>query len=65
MTTERAEYCPAWWRIGESLRDYFPVPTDLPPKLLTLVRKLDVIEGNYLLRHIRAAPEQESEQSAL
>jgi hypothetical protein len=44
MATERAEYYPAWWRIGESLRDYFQVPTELPPKLLTLIRKLDAIE---------------------
>ena len=24
---------------------------DLPPKLLTLIRKLDAIEGKYLLRY--------------
>jgi hypothetical protein len=62
MATERVDYRPAWWRIGESLRDYFQVPTELPPKLLTLVRKLDAIEGNYLLLHLRGMPEQRSDQ---
>jgi hypothetical protein len=57
MPNERAEYYPAWWRIGESLRDCFEVPTELPPKLLTLVKKLDAIEGDYLLRHLRATPD--------
>jgi hypothetical protein len=51
MQNERAEFVPAWWRIGDSLRDYFEAPAALPGKLLTLVRKLDAIEGNYLLRH--------------
>jgi hypothetical protein len=59
MPSERAEER-AWWRIGESLRDYFEIPTELPPKLLTLVRQLDAIEGNYLLRHVRAPPEPKS-----
>jgi hypothetical protein len=55
MPNERAEYHePAWWRIGQSLREYFEVPAELPPKLLTLVGKLDAIEGSYLLRYLDA-----------
>lgn len=49
MPTARAE--PAWRRIGQSLRDYYEAPPEFPPELLTLVRKLDAIEGNYLSRH--------------
>jgi hypothetical protein len=34
-----------WWfvmeRIGHGLRDRYEAPTELPPKLLTLVGKLD------------------------
>jgi hypothetical protein len=34
-----------WWfvmgRIGQGLREEYKVPTELPPGLLTLVRKLD------------------------
>jgi hypothetical protein len=61
-----------WWfvreRIGQGLREYYEVPRELPPKLLTLVRKLaaveekhrlripvsilDAIEGKYLLRNV-------------
>ena len=48
MPNEGAE--PAWWLIRESLRDYYQVPTELPPELVTLVWKLDAIEGNYLSR---------------
>jgi hypothetical protein len=44
-----------WWfvreRIGHGLRERYRFPTELPPKLLALVRKLDAIEGNYLLRY--------------
>ena len=44
----------AWWLdikgVGESLRDRYEVPKELPPKLLKLVRKLDAIEGNQLCR---------------
>jgi hypothetical protein len=55
MPNERAEYHePAWSRIGQSLREYFEVPAELPPKLLTLVGKLDAIEGSYLLRYLDA-----------
>jgi hypothetical protein len=49
MANERAEYYSAWWRIGDSLRDCFEVSTEFPPNLLTLVKKLDAIEGKYLL----------------
>jgi hypothetical protein len=42
-----------WWLdvkgVGESLRERYEVPKELPPKLLKLVRKLDAIEGNQLL----------------
>jgi len=34
-----------WWfvmgRIGQGLREHYEVPTELPPKFQTLVRKLD------------------------
>jgi hypothetical protein len=52
MQNERAKFVPTWWRIGESLRYYLEVPTELPPKLLTLVRQLDAIEGKYLSRNL-------------
>ena len=65
MATERAEYYPAWWRIGRSLRYYFEVPAELPLELLTLIRKLDAIEGDYLLRHLRATPDPTSEHGTL
>ena len=59
-----------WWtrkRIGESLQERYPVPKELPPRLLklvmkldtaegksgTLVSKLDAIEGKYLLRRMQ------------
>ena len=37
--------------IGHGLRKRYEVPKELPTKLLSLVRKLDAIEGNYLLRY--------------
>ena len=44
----------AWWLdikgVGESLRDRYEVPKELPPNLLKLVRKLDAIEENQLFR---------------
>jgi hypothetical protein len=33
-------------RIGQSLRERYQVTTELPPALLTLVGKLDALEGN-------------------
>jgi hypothetical protein len=53
----------AWWldaeRVGQSLRERYQVPKELPPKLLKLVRKLDVIEGNQLLSHSETSPDYE------
>jgi hypothetical protein len=38
-----------WWsvreRIGQGLRERYQVPTELPAKLLALVRKLEAIES--------------------
>lgn len=53
MATLCAQFEPvAWWwtrnRIGQALRELYEVPKELPPKLLTLVRKLDAVEGNQL-----------------
>ena len=53
MATQSAQYEPvAWWwtrnRIGQALRELYEVPKELPPKLLTLVRKLDAVEDNQL-----------------
>ena len=43
-----------WWsireEIGRGLRELYEVPTELPPKLLALVRKLDAVEGNQSSR---------------
>ena len=40
----------AWWwtryEIGRNLRKCYEVPKELPPELLTLVRKLDTGEDN-------------------
>ncbi len=45
----------AWWwtrnEIGRDLRKRYEVPKELPPKLQTLVLKVDAIEGNQLLRY--------------
>ena len=53
MAKENAqyEYEPfAWWlareRIGQVLRERYSADQELPPRLLTLVKKLDVVEGN-------------------
>jgi hypothetical protein len=51
MATERTQFEPyAWWltrnEIGLGLRELYEVPKELPAKLLTLVRKLDAVEGN-------------------
>ena len=49
--TVAKEYEPfAWWltreRIGKDLRERYAVAQELPPHLLTLVRKLDAVEGD-------------------
>jgi hypothetical protein len=46
MATQSAQYEPvAWWwtrnQIRRELRERYEVPEELPPKLVTLVRKLD------------------------
>ena len=46
MATQSAQFEPvAWWwtrnRIGQDLRERYEVPKELPPKLVSLVRKLD------------------------
>jgi hypothetical protein len=43
-------------RIGWGLRERYRVTKDLPSSLLVLVRKLDAVEGNLLLRRMRLAP---------
>jgi hypothetical protein len=53
MATQSAQYEPvAWWwtrnQIGRDLRELYEVPKELPPKLPTLVRKLDVVADNQL-----------------
>jgi hypothetical protein len=35
--------------IGQSLREHYQVPTELPPALLTLARKLDAVESDLQL----------------
>jgi hypothetical protein len=61
MPNARAQYEPvAWWftrrRIGRSER--YQVSKELPPDLLTLVRKLDALEGNQLLRECKERQEE-------
>jgi hypothetical protein len=47
--------------MGRSLRELYDGSKELPPKLLALVRQLDTMEGNQLLRecskHLAALPE--------
>jgi hypothetical protein len=47
--------------VGHSLRERYQVPEELPTTLLKLVRKLDAIEGNQLLRHPKTLPGYEIE----
>jgi hypothetical protein len=47
MATQSVQYEPvAWWwtrnQIGRELRERYEVPEELPPKLVTLVSKLDL-----------------------
>jgi hypothetical protein len=41
-----------WWlareSIGRNLRERYAVSEELPPSLITLVKKLDLVEGNRL-----------------
>jgi hypothetical protein len=58
MPNARAQYEPvAWWftrrRIERSLSERYQVSKELPPNLLTLVGKLDALEGNQLLRECK------------
>jgi hypothetical protein len=46
MAMQGAQFEPvAWWwtrnRIGQDLRERYEAPKELPPKLVSLVRKLD------------------------
>jgi hypothetical protein len=55
MATQCAQFEPFAWSlareaIGLTLRKRYAVPTELPPKLLALVRKLAVVEGKHRLR---------------
>jgi hypothetical protein len=57
MPKQNVQFEPdAWWwtrhKIGQDLRERYEVPKDLPPKLLALVRKLDVVEGRHRLRRL-------------
>ena len=58
LPNDRSPYEASAWvltreRIGWSLRERYRIPKELPPSLLTLVRKLDAVEGNLLLRKRR------------
>jgi hypothetical protein len=53
MSSQRAHYEPfAWWLtrqgIGQDLRERNPALQELPPRLLALVRQLDLSQGNQL-----------------
>jgi len=55
MAAACAQFEPvAWWwtrnRIGQDLKELYEVPTELPPKLLALVRKLAAVESNQSAR---------------
>ena len=55
MAAQCAQFEPFAWlltreAIGQALRKRYAVPTELPPKLLALVRKLAAIEGKHRLR---------------
>ena len=38
-------------RIGQGLRERYQFPKELPLILLSLIRKLDALEGNYSLHY--------------
>jgi len=50
--------------IGQSLREYYEASTELTPKLFTLARKLDAIEGQYLFRFLDRTPDPIKEQTS-
>ena len=59
MPQEYAQYDPfAWWltreRIGRDLRERYAVSEELPPSLITLVKKLDAVEGNQLSKDLNS-----------
>jgi hypothetical protein len=43
-------------RIGWGLRERYRVSKELPSSLLALIRKLDAVEGDLLLRRMHQAP---------
>jgi hypothetical protein len=56
MATQSAQFeRVAWWwtrhEIGRDLRKRYEVSKELPPKLQTLVMKVDAIEGSQLLSY--------------
>ena len=71
MLTAQAQFKPVipWWlaieEVGQSLREWYELPKELPPKLRRLVRKLvkslNAVEGNYLLRYSRTAPDRSAD----
>ncbi len=55
MATQCAQFEPFGWSltreaVGQALRKRYAVSTELPPKLLALVRKLAAVEGKHRLR---------------
>jgi len=42
--------------LGGVLDNAYDVPPELPSKLLRLIRKLDAIEGDYLMRYPGTTP---------
>jgi hypothetical protein len=61
LEKDRSRYDTSVWastreRIGWSLRERYRVSKELPPGLLALVRNLDAVEGNLLLRRMQQAP---------
>ena len=62
MPKERLGYEPfAWWltrqQIGRCLRRDYVVAQELPPRLLTLVKKLETVEGNQLSQTLVGKPD--------
>jgi hypothetical protein len=53
---EASAWAPTRERIGWSLKERYRVSKELPSSLLALIRRLDGVEGNLLLRRMRQAP---------